>query len=157
MPPRKRTATVELKVRMKEPLRAKIEKAAKRRGVSMNAEAVDRLERSFSRDDIWDGDATLRNMALIMAAAFARGGERGAHSRKHPEWSPADWLNDSFCYEVAATAVGEALKLAQPVRYESNNPDEEQRKLQEKINQIFANIVARGGDVTIARGEEENQ
>jgi hypothetical protein len=48
---RKKSATVGLMVRMKEPLRAKIEKAAKARGVSMNTEATSRLERSFSEGD----------------------------------------------------------------------------------------------------------
>ena len=50
--PRKRSATVDLKVRMKEPLRARLEKAAKENGVSMNVEAVGRLEQSFQRTDV---------------------------------------------------------------------------------------------------------
>jgi hypothetical protein len=45
--PRSRKATIDLKVRMKEPLRAAIEKAAKARGVSLNRETVARLEKSF--------------------------------------------------------------------------------------------------------------
>lgn len=51
MAKREQSATVDLKVRMKEPLRADLERAARRRGVSMNAEAVARLEQSFLRDD----------------------------------------------------------------------------------------------------------
>jgi predicted HicB family RNase H-like nuclease len=42
--PRSKAATVELRVRVKEPLRASIEAAAKRNGRSMNAEIVRRLE-----------------------------------------------------------------------------------------------------------------
>ena len=41
---RAKSATINLKVRMKEPLRARIERIAKQNGVSMNAEAVRRLE-----------------------------------------------------------------------------------------------------------------
>ena len=37
---------------MKEPLRRRIEKSAKGRGVSLNAEAVARLEQSFRKDDV---------------------------------------------------------------------------------------------------------
>lgn len=48
---RKKSATIDLKVRMKEPLRAKLERAAKSRGVSLNAETVDRVERSFLAQD----------------------------------------------------------------------------------------------------------
>jgi len=122
----------------------------------MNAEAVERLDRSFDNDKDWGG-VELHNIARVMAAAFERGGQRGAHSRNHPEWSPSQWINDPFCYEAAISGVRDALLIAQPVPYESNNPDEEQRKLHEKINQVFATIVARGGDVTVTRGEEENR
>lgn len=52
MPPRKQSATVDLKLRIKEPLRVQIEKAAKQHGVSMNMEMVARLQRSFERDKI---------------------------------------------------------------------------------------------------------
>ncbi len=49
---RDKTATVDLKVRMKEPLRAQLEEAAQGRGVSMNAEAVARLEDSFRVEEL---------------------------------------------------------------------------------------------------------
>ena len=44
-----------------------------------------------------------------MAAAFLLGGQRGAHARQHPEWSPAEWLNDPTCYGAAEAAVKDAL------------------------------------------------
>ena len=47
---RPKSATVDLKVRMKEPLRAKIETAARMRGVSLNNEVVQRLTLSFERE-----------------------------------------------------------------------------------------------------------
>ena len=50
---RKNTANVDIKIRMKEPLRADIERAAKRRGVSMNAEMNDRLASSFDREALF--------------------------------------------------------------------------------------------------------
>jgi hypothetical protein len=40
---REDTATVDIKIRMKEPLRAEIEKSAKDKGISMNAEMINRL------------------------------------------------------------------------------------------------------------------
>src|SRR5262245_37633013 len=51
---RKQAARADIKIRMKEPLRAKIEAAAKRRGVSMNAEMVSRLEQSFQKEGASD-------------------------------------------------------------------------------------------------------
>ena len=47
---RAKSDTVQLKTRMKEPLRAKLEAAAEENGVSLNAEAVQRLERSFAEE-----------------------------------------------------------------------------------------------------------
>ena len=47
---RSRSDTVQLKARMKEPLRAKLEGAAAAKGISLNAEMVHRLEQSFQRE-----------------------------------------------------------------------------------------------------------
>jgi hypothetical protein len=52
MADREKTAIVDLKVRMKEALRERIEIAARERGVSLNAEAVRRLEGTFRNDDL---------------------------------------------------------------------------------------------------------
>jgi hypothetical protein len=52
MTTRKQTAIVGLKVRLREPLRKKLEVAAKQRGVSLNAELVSRLEQSFQAGDL---------------------------------------------------------------------------------------------------------
>ena len=51
MAKRSRSDTIQLKARMKEPLRAKLEAAAEEKGISLNAEMVHRLERSFSDED----------------------------------------------------------------------------------------------------------
>jgi hypothetical protein len=49
MTKRPRTAIVQIGLRLPEPLRAHLEKAAKERGVSINAEIVTRLEHSRDR------------------------------------------------------------------------------------------------------------
>jgi len=51
---RAQTAIVGLKVRLREPLRKKLEVAAKRKGVSLNAELVVRLEESFLGEGFLD-------------------------------------------------------------------------------------------------------
>lgn len=48
---RQKSDTVQLKVRMKEALRSRLEASAKANKVSLNAEAVNRLEASFRRED----------------------------------------------------------------------------------------------------------
>lgn len=86
MVPRKKSATVQLKVRMKEPLRAKIEKAAKSKGVSINAEIVDRLQQSillknamsffFGEAATLDEAAILRQYLTAVRLATSMTGER---------------------------------------------------------------------------------
>ena len=56
---RPKTALVQLKIRMREPLRARLQKAAKASGISINREVVDRLERSFAQID-W-AEAVIQN------------------------------------------------------------------------------------------------
>ena len=53
--PRKKSDTVQLKIRMKEPMRAKIEKAAKARRVSMNEEMVARLNATMVGEEHYGG------------------------------------------------------------------------------------------------------
>jgi argonaute-like protein implicated in RNA metabolism and viral defense len=52
MAKRPQTALVGLLVRMREPLRKKLEVAARKKGVSLNSELVGRLERSFQVDSV---------------------------------------------------------------------------------------------------------
>jgi hypothetical protein len=113
MDERPQSATVDLKVRMKEPLRVSLETAAKARGVSMNAEAVARLERSFSEESAFGGP-DLRDAVFSMVAAFAYNGERAAQAEGHPEWTARDWLADPDCYREAMLAAMESLLMKQP-------------------------------------------
>ena len=66
MTARKQTAIVGLKVRLREPLRKKLETAAKKKGVSLNAELVARLEESFL------GEGLLERMEPVFAALDKR-------------------------------------------------------------------------------------
>jgi len=66
---RSETAYVEIKIRMREPLRRQIEDAARRGEVSMNAEMIDRLEKSFRRETEFGGPLTAA--LLKQFAAFA--------------------------------------------------------------------------------------
>jgi predicted HicB family RNase H-like nuclease len=60
---RSQAATVDLKVRVKEPMRAKIQREAKAKGISMNAEIVQRLQRSLDFDDL---DSRLRKLESLI-------------------------------------------------------------------------------------------
>lgn len=112
MAEREKTARVDLKVRMKEALRAQIEAAARERGVSLNAEAESRLERSFAWQnhviDVFGGSAE-SNVALVMTAAFHHTGETQAGSKP-----AAEWLRDPDIFESAMRAVVRALWSIHP-------------------------------------------
>jgi hypothetical protein len=121
---RRQDAVVQLKARMREPIRAQLEGSAKRRGVSLNTELVDRLEQSFAREDAFGGPE-IANMARLMAAAFLRGGQGGAHARGRPKSKASQWIYDPFCYAAATAAVVDALNAMQPVQ--SNQPKQPDR------------------------------
>ena len=82
MADRDRTATVDLKMRMKEPLRARLESAARDRGISMNAEAVGRLWEVVIREMGGDSDFTTAIKPIEKAAGVVVGGAKGSHAAK---------------------------------------------------------------------------
>ena len=108
---RDNSATVQLsKLRMKEQLRAKLERDAEERGCTLNAAIVDRLERSFLVETSLAGPEALR-----MAAAFVLSGEHAAAYEGHPEWAASgQWRQDPACYETAILAVIKELWRQHP-------------------------------------------
>ena len=117
----KASKIVQVKARMREPLRARLEAVAKGRGVSINSELVERLERSFAKDDAFGGLA-IANMARLMAAAFLQGGQHEAHARQRTNSRPADWIHNSECYDAAVKAVVRALKSMRPINFPPEGP-----------------------------------
>ena len=59
---RDEAATVQFSLRLKEPLRARLEEQARRRGVSLNNEMIDRLSRSFDADERSRADGCLADL-----------------------------------------------------------------------------------------------
>jgi hypothetical protein len=96
MAKRSRSDTVQLKLRIKEPWRAKVEAAAKARGVSLNAELADRIERSFSYEREYGGRETAALLRWLGAAAELTEARTGK-----------GWLKDWGTY----LAVREAWKV----------------------------------------------
>jgi hypothetical protein len=108
MAEREKTATVDLRVRMKESLRSQVQAAAEDHGISLNAEAVARLERSFQDEERFGGPEAFTALVTMMAA-FLGTGQTAARSSGHPDWQIPDWMADPYSYQSAATAVVEAL------------------------------------------------
>lgn len=118
MAKRKTTDFVQLNVRMREGLRAKLEQSAKRNLESLNREVVDRLERSFDRQDLLIEALSLtygRRLAgllMVIGRALQDAGRQGAFAadmRSNRE----NWMDVPFAYQqavVAALSVMDKLK-----------------------------------------------
>lgn len=145
---RSEDAIVQLKARMREPTRAQLEASAKRRGVSLNTELVDRVEKSFAEEDAF-GAPEIANMARLMAAAFLRGGQRGAHAGRHPKWDVARWIHDPFCYGAAVAAVMDALCAMQPAQHAKHAKPGEPSKMPQELGPGTLDIVSAEGKTLV--------
>ena len=74
---------VPLGLRVTPELKTRLDDAANQSGRSQSQEAELRLEQSFRQDEDFGGPE-IANIARLVAAAFLRGGQRGARARKHP-------------------------------------------------------------------------
>ena len=115
--PRDEAATAQLKIRIKEPLRAAIEDDAAARGVTMNAVINDRLEQSFRKD--------ARSRDLRETLALALGAEVAAVTmaiglaiRDVVTWARLppniNLLSDAFLFEQAVTAISRVTDSLRP-------------------------------------------
>ena len=123
MAKRDQRALVQLKVRMREPLRARVEEDAKRRGVSINAEIVDRLERSFDRQGLLSevlslefgkelaGVLMLLGAAMIFADCFHRTSRETTLREPKGAWT---WAPDADAYDQAVQAAVTVLEAVRP-------------------------------------------
>lgn len=120
MTKRRASATVDLKVRMKEPLRAALERAARNHGLSMNAEAVDRLERSFQREDLLTEALTLAYGADIAILLTLMGEAMKDTARSAGVLSlgfmegPDNWRADPYVYDQVAKAAAYIVEHLRP-------------------------------------------
>lgn len=117
MPTRDDAATVQLKIRIKEPLRAAIEEDAEARGVTMNAAINDRLEQSFRED--------ARSRDLREALALALGADVAAVTlaiglaiRDVVKWPPlgpkTNLLSNAFIFDQAVAAILTVIDSVKP-------------------------------------------
>ena len=115
---RQRVRVADIKVRLKEPLRARVEAAARDRGVSMNAEFISRLERSFVQDDELQVGPSGKDVILFMRAIMAamkKAGEISAASRR-PAAIVTDppWLTEPHAFDQAVRAANGVMEAFRP-------------------------------------------
>jgi hypothetical protein len=123
VPQRKKTDSVDLKVRMKEPLRARLEAAARAKGVSLNAEAVDRLGRSFDREDLLPEvlalpfGKPLAGILLLLGKMMDTAGRDATFYAAWPDVAdarPSSWFNSAYAFGDAVQAAITALERLRP-------------------------------------------
>lgn len=111
---REQSDNVQLALRTKEAMRAKLEEAARGNGQSINREIIARLEQSFAHErwieDVFgsmDAFAVARAQFTAMdAAARTAGRFMGKHS--------PDWLNDPALFDQAVLAARTVLEALRP-------------------------------------------
>jgi hypothetical protein len=136
--------TVQLsKIRMKEPLRAALERDALARGVTMNAAIVERLDASFRDEESFGG----RRTAALLRQLGAFVGLEGYND---------DWLDDRAAFNVVMDRWQKHLVAIKPVEAETDR-QENQRSLAE-FRQILSTSDARGAKLlrSWAREYSEN-
>lgn len=117
---REQSDIIQLKVRMKESMRAQLEKIAQTRAISMNAEIVDRLERSF-RDQALLLDAMeltygtgLAGILLLLGEVMkTTGSHAGFHSVRTLEGSQ-NWWNDPYAFDQVVKGANRVLEAFRP-------------------------------------------
>jgi hypothetical protein len=108
---RETKATVDIKIRMREPLRGLIERAAKGNSVSMNAEMVARLEKTFADDRqidaVYGGAPALAIAKLIGVIIELMSGPGGRSDH---------WLHDVAAFDQTVRAVNAVLEQFRPMK-----------------------------------------
>jgi len=109
---------VQIRIRTKTSLHARLEKAADERGVSMNSEIVDRLERSFEIDRIIGGpiveDRQVLAIAKMIAAVMHDSGRHAAFTATRTIEGTARWYDNAFAYDQAVLAANVILEAFRP-------------------------------------------
>ena len=107
----------QVKVRLTDNLRAVVQAAAASRGVSMNSEIVERLQRSLEREtgsgDVFDNPLTAAIAKLIAAAMHETGRAAGFAATSSLEGS-VDWFANPYAYDQAVRAANRVLEMLRP-------------------------------------------
>ena len=113
MPARKKTAKAQVPLRIVETLRARLEKSAKSRSVSMNAEIIERLERSYEIEDRLGGPQLIVLMETIAAVMKSTGERAGFYETgKLTNWG--EWLALPYSFDQATKAAITILEHHRP-------------------------------------------
>ena len=160
MAQRKKTATVQLKVRMKEALRARIEKAAKASRVSMNSEILERLEQSFQIENRFGGSHLIEVIETI-ATVMRSTGRHAEFYETGKLTSEGKWLTMPYPYDQSVKAAASILEHYRPpekIVVPAAPPVElieqvDPKKSAARLSQIYAQLGRIVADIEMDRKE----
>ena len=148
MPERDATSIVQLKVRMREPLRARLEQAAQGTGHSMNAEVLERLERSFERQDLADEILTatygrqLTGLLMAVGRTMKDAGTFAGFRATGTLEGSTNWLENPDAFDQGAKAATTIIEAFRPVGEISEpvikSTDEKWNAILENLGEGFA-------------------
>lgn len=120
------TDKFQMNLRVPEDLREKIQTAANERGVAVNKEISDRLEKSFNEGmtiSAAEDDGQLYSILRVVAAAMDVAGSMAAiMSTLNPD-AGKTWINNSTAYEQAVRAAVTVLEALGPQAATAPHPD----------------------------------
>jgi hypothetical protein len=111
------TDKIQIGLRVPEDLREKIQAAASQRGVAVNKEISDRLEKSFDEGMTFsetDGDGQLYSILRVVAAAMDSAGPMAAIMSTFNHEAGKTWISNSIAYEQAFQAAVKVLTELRP-------------------------------------------
>ena len=113
MAKRGKSARAQVPLRIPEALRARIERAANQAGMSMNAEILGRLERSFEAEDRRGGPRVVELIEII-GTMMKRTGEHAVFLETRKRVNQGEWLDLPYAYHQATKAANTILKHYKP-------------------------------------------
>ena len=150
MAKRGKSPRAQVPLRIPEAQRARIEKAAKSRGVSMNAEIVERLERSFETEDRLGGPRVVEILEGVGAAMRSAGRQAAFFASVDKD----SWLAHPYGFDQAAKAAAAVLEHHRPpgkvvvpkpnmVEVVGGDPKESVARLSQLFNELGPIMAAR--------------
>ena len=109
MAKRGKSPRAQVPLRIPEALRARIEKVAKARGASMNAEIVERLQRSFETESRFGGPRLVELIETIARVMKSTGESAGLYETGKLA-NQGEWLALPYAYNQAAKAAKAILE-----------------------------------------------
>ncbi len=110
---RAKTARPQVGLRVSEDMRVRLEKVAKKNGRSINAEVVERLERSFEAEDRRGGPRVVELIEII-GTMMKRTGEHAVFLETRKRANQGEWLDLPYAYHQATKAANTILKHYKP-------------------------------------------